>query len=72
MYCQWISTREGKGGRLVAIWMDREMQAFEYASLHPARIEEQAAGAVERTGERPLYVWSDEAREIHDEEARQA
>lgn len=71
LYCQWISTRQGEGGRLVAIWMDREMRAFEGEFLHEARIDGQAAGVEEVTGDPPLYVWSNEAGEIHNEEARQ-
>ena len=72
MYCRWIRTGQGEGEMLVAIWMDREMRVFECASLHPAGIAGQVASTAELTGDRRPYVWSDEAREIHDEEARQA
>jgi hypothetical protein len=72
LYCRWITVRQGEHEALVAIWMDREMRAFECESLPPAGIEGQVAGAAEIAGDRPLHVWSDEAGEIHDEEARQA
>jgi hypothetical protein len=71
LYCQWISTGQGEGGRLVAIWMDREMRAFEGESSHEAGMDGQVAGVAEVTGDPLLHVWSDEAREPHNEEARQ-
>jgi hypothetical protein len=70
LYCQWISTRQGEGGRLVAIWMDREMRAFEDGIARETRADGQAAGVEEVTGDPPLYVWSNKAGEIHNEEAR--
>lgn len=72
LYCRWISARQGERETLVAVWMDREMRAFECESSQPVGIDGQVAGAAEPTGDRPLYVWPDETGEIHDEEARQA
>jgi len=72
LYCQWIMARQEEGGRLVAIWMDREMRAFEGEFSHEASIDGQVAGVEEVTGDPPRYVWYNEAGEIHNEEARKA
>ncbi len=71
LYCQWISTGQGEGGRLVAIWMDREMRAFESEFVRGTRAEGQVAGVEEMTGDAPLYVRESEGGEIRNEEARQ-
>jgi hypothetical protein len=71
LYCQWIWTRQGEGGRLVAIWMDREMRAFEGEFAHEAGTDGQVAGVGEVSGDPPLCVRDDHAGEIRNEEARQ-
>jgi len=71
LYCQWITTGPGEGGRLVAIWMDRDMRAFESEFVHEARKKVQVAGVEEVTGEPPLYAQDNETGEIRNEEARQ-
>jgi hypothetical protein len=50
--------------------MDREMRAFEDGIARETRADGQAAGVEEVTGDPPLYVWSNKAGEIHNEEAR--
>jgi hypothetical protein len=71
LYCQWISPGQGEGGRLVAIWMDWEMRAFEGEFVREARTDGQVAGVGEVSCDRPLYVRDNEAGEIRSEEARQ-
>ncbi len=71
LYCQWISSGQGEGGRLVAIWIDREMRAFESEFVHETRTEVQVAGVEEVTGDAPLYAKDNETGEIRNEEARQ-
>jgi hypothetical protein len=71
LYCQWIRTQHGEGEKLVAIWMDREMRAFEGEFVRGTRTEGQVAGVEEVSGDPPLYVQDNEAGEIRSEEARQ-
>jgi len=71
LYCRWISTGQGEGGRLVAIWMDREMRAFEGEFVRGARVHGQLSGIEEVSGDPTLYVRDYEAGEIRSEEARQ-
>jgi len=71
LYCQWIWTRQGEGGRLVAIWMDREMGAFEDEFVRETRTDTEVAGVGEVSGDSPLYVRDNQAGEIRNEEARQ-
>jgi hypothetical protein len=70
LYCQWISTRQGKGGRLAAIWMDQEMRAFEGEFAREAGTDEQAASVGEVSGDRPLCGWQSGAGEIQNGEVR--
>ncbi len=59
LYCQWISSGQGEGGRLVAVWMDREMRAFEGEFVCGTRAEGQVAGVADheaRTLARPAIV----------------
>jgi hypothetical protein len=71
LYCRWISAGQGEGGRLVAIWMDREMRVFEGEFVREARTDGQLAGVGEMSCDRPLYIRHNEAGEIRSEEARQ-
>ena len=71
LYCRWISTRQGEDETLVAIWMDQKMRAFEGEFSHEARIGKQVSGVAKVTGDPPSYIWSDEAGETQNEEARQ-
>ena len=71
LYCQWIWTRQGAGGRLVAVWMDRGMRAFEDEFARETRTDAEVSGVGEVSGDLPLYVRDNEAGEIRNEEARQ-
>ncbi len=53
LYCQWINSGQGEGGRLVAVWMDREMRAFEGEFSHKAGIDGQVAGVADRAARTP-------------------
>jgi hypothetical protein len=47
LYCRWICVDRPGGSRLVAVWMDSEMRAFE-SEFHPTvQAKEQGEQAVE-------------------------
>jgi hypothetical protein len=54
LYCRWICVDRPGGLRLVAVWMDSEMRAFE-GEFHPTgQAKEQGEQAVEREKSRGL------------------
>jgi hypothetical protein len=46
LYCRWICVDRPEGTRLVAVWMDSEMRAFE-SEFRPAQAKELGEQAVE-------------------------
>ena len=70
LYCRWISTRQGEDGRLVAIWIDREMRAFEGGFTRETGTDWRVASVGEVSGDLPLCGWRSGAGEVQNEEAR--
>ena len=49
LYCRWICVENAEGSRLVAIWMDSEMRAFESEFHFAGQTEESGEEIVLRT-----------------------
>jgi len=71
LYCQWENVRRGEDARLVAIWIDREMRAFEAEFVCRPKSDERVKGEREVIGHRPLNVQGIEMGDIRTEEAQQ-
>lgn len=71
LYCQWVSMRWREGERLVAIWIDPAMRAFEAESARETKRIGEATGVEIATDDLPVNVQENEMGEIRIEEAQQ-
>lgn len=70
LYCQWVNLRRGEDARLVAIWIDREMRAFEAEFACESRTNRRIKDDREVTGHRPRNVLEIEMGDIRIEETQ--
>ncbi len=69
MYCRWVTTKQGKGERLVAVWIDPEMRAFETEFAVETQRNEKPTSNVGVAAQLQLNVQEDEVGGIRIEEA---
>jgi hypothetical protein len=69
MYCRWVTTKQGEGERLVAVWIDPEMRAFETEFAVETQRNEKPARKIKEAAQLLLNIRENEVGEIRIEEA---